>query len=49
MHGLQTVAHVGQRAGHDHAHGVIEIGPLHLLGDSDGADVGRLAGGSPGA
>ena len=40
MHGLQPVAHVGQRARHDHAHGVIEIGPLHLVDERDGPDVG---------
>ncbi len=39
VHGLQAVAHVGQRARHDHAHGVIEIGALHLVGDGDGPDV----------
>jgi hypothetical protein len=43
VHGLQAVAHVGQRARHDHAHGVIEIGALHLLFDGDRADVFRLA------
>ena len=40
MHRLQAVAHVGQRARNDHAHGVIEITALHLLGDRDGAYVG---------
>ncbi len=40
MHGLQPVAHVGQRARHDHAHGVIEIRPLHLVDERDGSDVG---------
>ena len=39
MHGLQAVAHVGQRARYDHAHGVIEIGALHLVDERDGADV----------
>ncbi len=43
MHGLQPVAHVGQRAGHDHAHGVIEIRPLHLVDDRDRPNVGRRA------
>ena len=41
MHRLQAVAHVGQRARHDHAHGVIEIAALHLIGDGDGPDVAR--------
>ncbi len=40
MHGLQPVAHVGKRARHDHAHGVIEIGALHLVDQRDGSDVG---------
>ena len=35
VHRLQAVAHVGQRAGDDHAHGVIEVGALHLLLDRD--------------
>ena len=33
MHGLQPVTHVRQRARHDHAHRVIEIAALHLVGD----------------
>ncbi len=41
VHGLEAVAHVGQRARHDHAHGVIEVGALHLVGDGDGPDVAR--------
>ena len=40
MHRLQPVAHVGKRARHDHAHGVIEIGALHLVDERDGSDVG---------
>ena len=39
MHGLQAVAHVGQRAAHDHAHRVIEVGALHLVGDRNRPDV----------
>jgi len=39
MHGLEPVAHVGKRARHDHAHGVIEIGALHLIDERDGSDV----------
>ena len=31
MHRLQPVAGVRQRARHDHAHGVIEVGAAHLL------------------
>ena len=40
MHRLQAVARIGQRARHDHAHGVIEIRALHLLDDGDWADIG---------
>ena len=39
MHRLQAVADIGQRAADDHAHGVIEIRPLHLVFDVDGNDV----------
>ena len=41
VHRLQPVADVGQRARHDHAHRVIEVGALHLLFDRDRRDVGR--------
>ena len=47
MDGLQAVAHVGQRAAHDHAHRVIEIAALHFVEDRDGLDVGRPAGSGP--
>ena len=40
MHRLKAVANVGQRAGNDHAHGVIEIRALHLVFDIDRLDVG---------
>ena len=43
VHRLQAVARVGQRARHDHAHGVIEIGALHLLRDRDGANIARTS------
>ena len=43
MHRLEPVAHVRQRARHDHAHGVIEIALLHLLRDRHGANIGRSA------
>ncbi len=39
VHGLEAVAHVGQRARHDHAHRVIEIRALHLVRDRHGSDV----------
>src|SRR6202044_2260700 len=31
MHGLQTVAHVRQRATHDHRHRVVEVRGAHLV------------------
>ena len=31
VHRLEPVTHVGERAAHDHAHGVIEIGRAHLI------------------
>ena len=42
MHGLQPVARVRQRARHDHAHRVIEVGALHLVEDGNGTNIGRL-------
>ena len=47
MHGLQTVARVRKRPRHDHAHGVIEVGLLHLVENGNGTNIGgrrRLAG-----
>ena len=41
---LQTVADVGQRPRHDHAHRVIEIGGLHLVDDLDRRDVAGFDG-----
>src|SRR5580658_8014970 len=35
MHGLQTIADVRQSAPDNHAHGVIEIRPAHLVFDID--------------
>ena len=35
MHRLQTVADIGERAAHDHAHGVIEVAAPHLVFDVD--------------
>ena len=51
VHGLEPVAGVGQRPAHDHAHGVIEVGALHLVGDGDRLDVARrlVARGAAGA
>ena len=41
MHGLQTVADIGQRAAHDHAHRVVEIGLPHLVFEIDRQDFAR--------
>ena len=41
MHRLEAIARIGERARHDHAHGVIEVAALHLLADGDGANIGR--------
>ncbi len=47
VHRLEAVAHVGQRAAHDHAHRVIDVAGLHLLLDVDRFDpvVRRFLGG----
>ena len=39
MHRLQAVANIGQGAAHDHAHGVIEVRPLHLVFDIDRDEI----------
>ena len=36
MDRLQTVADIGERTPHDHAHRVIEVGASHLLFEADG-------------
>jgi hypothetical protein len=36
MDGLEAVTDIGERASHDHAHGVIEVGASHLLLEADG-------------
>ena len=41
VHGLQAVAHVGQRAAHDDAHGVVEIRLAHLVFEIHGQDFAR--------
>ena len=40
MYRLQTVARVRQRPRHDHAHGVIEVGTLHLVEDGYRTNIG---------
>jgi len=42
VHRLEPVAHVGKCARHDHAHGVIEVRPLHFFNDRHGADIRRI-------
>jgi hypothetical protein len=39
IHGLEAVADIGERAAHNHAHGVIEIRAPHLIFDIDGNEV----------
>ena len=41
LHRLEAVAHVGQGAADDHAHGVIEVAALHLLLDRDDLEGAR--------
>ena len=41
--GLEAVARVGKGTADDHAHGVIEVAALHLVGDRDRLDVGGIA------
>jgi len=41
VHGLEAVAHVGQRAADDHAHGVVEIRLSHLVFQVDRQDFAR--------
>ena len=38
LHGLETVARIGQRARNDHAHGIVKIRPAHLFIDADRTD-----------
>ena len=50
MHGLEAVAHIGQRAADDDRHRVVEIRPAHLVFNVDGNHVGGSgAGGRLGA
>ncbi len=44
MHRLEAVAHIGQRARDDDAHGVIEVASAHLLFDGDDNGVARARG-----
>ena len=41
MHGLQTVANIGQRAADDDAHGVVEIRLAHLVFEIHGKNFAR--------
>jgi hypothetical protein len=41
VHRLESVAHIGQGPPHDDAHGVIEIGLLHLVFEIDGQNFFR--------
>ena len=44
VHGLEAVAHVGQRTAHDDAHRVVEVRPLHLELQVDLVDLAVDAG-----
>ena len=46
MHRLQPVAGIRQRARHDHAHGVVEVGAAHLLLDGHRLGVLGVTGGN---
>ncbi len=51
MHRLEAVAHVGEGAGHDDRHGVLDEARLHLAGEADGlqgaaVDVGEVEAGA---
>ena len=43
VHRLEAVARIREGAGHDHAHGVIEVGGAHLLFDQHGPHVAAAA------
>jgi hypothetical protein len=43
VHGLEAVAHVGQRPTDDDAHRIVEIGAFQLVFDRDGGDAGASA------
>ena len=38
VHGLESVAHIGQSPRHDHRHCIVDIGSLHRLLDIDASD-----------
>ena len=48
VHRFQTIAGIRQRTAHDHAHGVVEIGALHLVFDGDGQDFATRTAGRTG-
>ena len=48
MDRLEAVAHVGQRAAHDHAHRVIEVRGLHLIDDVDAFELAGMSRGLEG-
>ena len=43
VHRLEAIARIREGAGHDHAHGVVEIGSAHLLFDQHGPDIAAAA------
>jgi hypothetical protein len=39
LHGLEAVAGVGEGAGHDHRHRILDVGRLHDVGDVGGGEL----------
>src|SRR4051812_9711869 len=44
VHRLEAIADVGERAPHDHAHRVVEVGALHFDLEADRLDAAALGG-----
>ena len=44
VHRFQPITHIGEGAGNDHRHGIVEVGGLHLLDDGDRRNVAILDG-----
>ena len=42
VNGLQTITHIGKRAGHNNGHRIVEIARLHFVHDADWRDVRRI-------
>ena len=42
VNGLQAIAHIGKRAGHNNGHRIVEIARLHFVYDADWRDIRRI-------